>query len=123
MFESKFHPGPNLDQRPRRGGLSPWGVIDDASEIRPGIWFVFTPSHGGLYLEPDALEAMPEPARSRDGWYEEDCEALLPFLFLGLKLKAVTREELAEHVRLWFKDYPEILREVDRLEASAGALR
>lgn len=81
-----------------KGSASPWGVIDWAREIAPGIVSVSTASHGGFYVSRERLATMPEAlARvptyversagvkivtvAGDGfggrWYEEDCDAAL----------------------------------------------
>ena len=57
---------------------SPWGRIDHATELAPGIWGVETASHGGLCLSSSRLAAMPETMRetncSPGRWFEEDCD-------------------------------------------------
>jgi len=58
---------------------TPWGYADHVREIAPGIIEYSTPSHGGIYLSAELLEAMPSKFRSftpwaGDGWYEEDCD-------------------------------------------------
>ena len=59
---------------------SPWGRIDWQKEIAPGIISVSTPSHGGYWLSPDRIDAMPANLKKTDSrycpvnWYEEDCE-------------------------------------------------
>ena len=62
----------------------PWGQIDHAEQIAPGIWSVSTPSHGGLILSAQRLAFMPlalryvEPFTRIAGAYEEDCDACIP---------------------------------------------
>ena len=63
---------------PQVGHISPWGQIDGIEELADGIVQVFTPGHGGIWLSPERLAAMPAEQRSTDGWYEEDCEAVFP---------------------------------------------
>lgn len=59
---------------------SPWGKPDFVREIAPGIWSVWTPSHGGYRVSAERLAAMPAALRefqtfnNNDGWYEEDCD-------------------------------------------------
>ena len=73
---------------PREGDTSPWGRIDGATPLGPEAVFVTTPSHGGIWVTPDALAKIPEPLRataySGDGWFEEDCDWCIPYLVLGL---------------------------------------
>lgn len=69
------------------GNVSPWGVIDRALELAPGIVSMTTDSHGGIWLSPERVMAMPQalarvktfverslgaqPSPGR--WYQEDC--------------------------------------------------
>lgn len=53
---------------------TPWGPADYRRMIAPGIVFLSTPSHGGAYLSKELQDKMPAHRRTRDGWYEEDCE-------------------------------------------------
>ena len=55
---------------------TPWGNADHVRVVAEGITEVATPSHGGFHLSPDRVAQMPEGARKRSGWYEEDCEAM-----------------------------------------------
>ena len=59
---------------PHVGDSSPWGRIDHARTLAPGIVSVGTASHGGIHLRADLNAAIPESLRSSDAWYEEDCE-------------------------------------------------
>ena len=62
---------------------SPWGPVQGSEELAPGIWSVWTASHGGIKLSPERLEAMrpalrdigeKSPYHERGGWFEEDAE-------------------------------------------------
>lgn len=57
-----------------RGKRSPWGTIDHARDIAPGIVEVATPSHGGIKLDRYRNREVPAAARRKGGWYEEDCD-------------------------------------------------
>lgn len=57
-----------------QGSRSPWGTVDDAQPIAPGITSVGTPGHGGYKLSPERNKAVHPAWRDRNGWYEEDCE-------------------------------------------------
>ena len=78
-----FRPEP-----PREGCPSPWGVIDGVTSLGPDAVLVTTPSHGGIWVTPAALERIPEALRasgySGGGWFEEDCDWCIPYLVLGL---------------------------------------
>ena len=73
---------------PREGDASPWGRIDNVTPLGPEAVSVTTPSHGGIWVTPDALERIPQPLRataySGGGWFEEDCDWCIPYLVLGL---------------------------------------
>lgn len=80
----------------KAGDGTPWGRADYVKEIAPGLVLVGTPSHGGFWLAPERLAAMPAelaaivpfversvgrvagPHAGR--WYEEDCDAALVVL-------------------------------------------
>lgn len=78
MFNSPYHNGPTPNYPPRDGDISPWGQIQTVHDVLYGIVFVTTARHGGFLLSPERLNQMPEHMRSRDGWYEEDCEVAMP---------------------------------------------
>jgi hypothetical protein len=73
---------------PRKGDPSPWGLIDQVTPLGADAVVVSTPSHGGVWVSPAALERIPEPLRetaySGRGWFEEDCDWCIPYLALGL---------------------------------------
>jgi hypothetical protein len=70
------------------GKRSPWGIIDCSEEIADGIWQVMTPGHGGIWLSPSRRQQMPAYLRNwtskygdvSNGWYEEDCDWVVPCL-------------------------------------------
>ena len=57
---------------------SPWGQVESAVELAPGIWQVTTPSHGGIWLSDERMELMPKAmwntAYSKAPWFEEDVD-------------------------------------------------
>lgn len=57
---------------------SPWGAVQHANHLAAGIWSVDTASHGGIFLSPERLAAMPENYRTKSfaggAWFEEDCD-------------------------------------------------
>lgn len=71
---------------PRVGDSSPWGRIQTVDAIPDvgGMVSVSTAGHGGLWVPPDRRADMPPGWRTR-AWFEEDCEAAIPILFLGVK--------------------------------------
>ncbi len=62
--------------------FTPWGMSDSQTTLAPGIISYSTPSHGGIYLDEEHNQKMPEGMRNESGWYEEDCEwAKVTFIF------------------------------------------
>lgn len=64
---------------------TPWGPAHSADELAPGIISVSTGSHGGIHLNSRRVEQLPAPLRSITpfaglGWYEEDCDWIIPAL-------------------------------------------
>lgn len=58
----------------RSGTMSPWGAVQDTTNVAEGIQFVETASHGGVYLSPERNRKVPGSIRNDPGWYEEDSE-------------------------------------------------
>jgi len=110
--------------KPKEGSQSPWGTIDGVTDILPGMWFVSTPSHGGIKLSPERQKQIPESLRlgkravpyvpdTGKSWYEEDCEWAIPYCVFEKELKEQGRgiagklwsnERHKETLRTW---YPE----------------
>jgi hypothetical protein len=118
-----------LDGGQMKGKNSPWGVIDWARELAPGVWTVTTPGHGGIWLSPERVAGMPEAVRavatfversvgrvsgSASGrWYEEDCDAALvalafPELFPREFIPVAVKIASGYHVTIaaWFDSLP-----------------
>ena len=77
------------DAAPQIGGQSPWGTIDHMAKLADGVIFVFTPSHGGVWLSDDRVKEIPESIISTNflgfrKWWEEDCDAIKVLRVLGL---------------------------------------
>ena len=57
---------------------SPWGAIQDAKQEMPGVWKVYTASHGGYILSAERFAAMPAACKINmyggGKCFEEDCE-------------------------------------------------
>jgi hypothetical protein len=74
--------------RPVVGGHSPWGTIQHVHELGPHCVGVETASHGGIWVDAGGLELIPEAFRSTGfsdkGWFEEDCDWAIPYVWLGL---------------------------------------
>lgn len=54
-----------------RPAVSPWGAVELADQLLPGIWSVVTSSHGGLILSAARQAAMPGPLALDGGFYEK----------------------------------------------------
>ena len=63
------------------GDRSPWGTVESANPVAPGLVIVDTGSHAGVKLSPERNAALPAPLRNRSGWYEEDSERFIPEAF------------------------------------------
>jgi hypothetical protein len=65
------------------------------TEQGPGIWTVYTPGHGGVYVAPELYATMPKVLKatpySDGGWFEEDCDWAIP--------RIVFDERFANHPR------------------------
>lgn len=109
---------------------SPWGMIDHADEIIPGVWSVGTPSHGGLLLSPERQAAMPDGVRRAGAAYEEDAEwslVALAFLneFAAIACGERTMADIAlEHARNWYPvEYAILTGETPTAANSSGIRR
>lgn len=78
----------------REGQHTLWGPAQTVKELVPGIWVVSTASHGGVFVEPEKWESMPEYMRrtpySQGGYFEEDCDWCLPFVVFEVELRQST---------------------------------
>jgi hypothetical protein len=60
-----------------------WGQPQGGwTRVAPGIYSCITASHGGYWLSPARLAAMPDAIRAQSWngtspWFEEDCDVLL----------------------------------------------
>ena len=84
---------------PQAGGQTPWGEAVVVEEVEPDVWLVRARDHGGYWLGLDALARLPAPARTTDGWYEEDLAAMVPAVFLGWADRTPQGEETRRLVR------------------------
>ena len=110
---------------PRLHGSSPWDQIDFLRVIAPGVVSVSTPSHGGLWISPELEATIPADCQAiarqyaPAGWYEEDCDCLIPIALLeGFDPKhvAVARNYAMKNAR-----FAPIARELDRRHITIAA--
>src|SRR5271156_3687241 len=83
------------------GMSTPWGRADNVETITEGIWFVSTPSHGGIVLDKAHKSLMPKPFRNNK-WYEEDCEAGKVIITFPEAFKESTVKAAHASVKNWF---------------------
>ena len=90
---------------------SPWGKPDSQKTIAPGIIQVWTPSHGGFWVDPTRLHEMSErvpelltPSQffrysgnmAAGAWFEEDSECARVFMAFPEFFPGVDQEEVAK---------------------------
>jgi hypothetical protein len=77
---------------------SPWGAIQTAEQVAPGIWHVTTAGHGGLILSPERYAAMPRELQSnicgRGTAFEEDAEWALVAAWYPEAFLHIPKDEL-----------------------------
>lgn len=101
---------------------TPWGKAQTVTTVAPGIVVVDTAGHGGVKLDRKRNAKIPMAARLHGGWYEEDCEALIPLLVFYDEMKSTiapsaTRAKLAESLRRWLPESLNALVEAKLVEA------
>jgi len=82
---------------------SPWGAVQNATELAEGIWSVSTAGHGGIKLSPQRSKRVPIVWRRTDGWYEEDCHWAVVAVTFGESAGFTPAHVAAAHKTL--KDY------------------
>lgn len=75
-------------QSSARPDATPWGSIDSAEQIHPGIWHVTTPSHGGFLLSDERQSGMPDSLGLATSVYEEDVDYALVVLAFAREFTA-----------------------------------
>ena len=91
------------DRPPRTGDYTPWGCIDSVREEADGVYFVNTPSHGGLWLSLERAATLPDdyqPFTRNRQWHEEDVDAFMIACYFDLPDADAERcDSLAEQLR------------------------
>lgn len=115
-MNSPYHHGARRTTPPRPGDPTPWGDAQHVDRYpHEGVYFVSTAGHGGFWLDAGALAELPESARSADGWYEEDCEAVLVLVAFPWLFPHVSADQIAA----WLDEYAaDHSRELGRDEGS-----
>jgi len=83
-----------LEMQDRQPTTTPWGQVQEARTIAPGISVLSTASHGGIYLSPEFNDQVPDQVKQQtfnclgfQGFYEEDEDAqLIRDLFPQLRI-------------------------------------
>lgn len=97
----RIHP---TGSRPR---TSPWGTVQQAEHVIPGVWDVSTAGHGGVLVCPGLNALIPAALRSPDGSYEEDEEWCLPWVYLNLPPKPHWKPGADHHLTAFRNAYPD----------------
>lgn len=84
---------------------TPWGPPQNWSMVIPGVWQCHTASHGGWWLTPERLEAMPDELKAdtfgnSGAWFEEDSDWALIVRAFPNEFSEEMRAH-AEGDRLW----------------------
>lgn len=112
---------------------TPWGesqtretVVSDPSG---NIICVTTASHGGYFIPPKYQEKIPAYCRKSNGWYEEDCEWCIPFVFIlairdGEWCKKNYSQKIAYSALDTFREwYPDMYEKFYKIEIPEGLSR
>jgi hypothetical protein len=102
----------------RTGHNTPWGQADHVDTQYPirgphagdrsrPIFLVHTPSHGGIFVPPNVLGAIPAKVlastfaggQGMRGWFEEDCDVAAVYAFLPDYFHADTIERVMPRIR------------------------
>jgi hypothetical protein len=99
------------------GSRSPWGKVQHVEVMSDGFVVVSTAGHGGAKISAELEKSIPVSLRSpflkKAGWYEEDCDILIPYYFLWDKLPEKVRSRIEERggkdwllrqLFIWHKD-------------------
>lgn len=97
----------------KEGSQTPWGPAQSVSELAPGIYVVDTAGHGGIKLDRRRQLSLPMGVRREGGWYEEDCEAVIPLVAFFDELHPgdeARRSRLIDSLACWNPNDLEVLR-------------
>ena len=69
---------------------TPWGKVQDAQELAPGIISYSTAGHGGIWLSAKRRAALnyDKSFLGTDEWWEEDCDWAVPYYAFAADIKA-----------------------------------
>lgn len=68
---------------------SPWGPVQDSTELADGIVEVSTASHGGIWLSRERQKEIryKENFLGSAEWWEEDCDWAVPYAFFSRDIR------------------------------------
>ncbi len=75
---------------------SPWGSVQHKTHLAPGVWFVGTASHGGIWVAPKLRSRIPAKAKNflkSRTWWEEDCDWVIPYIVFYSEIHAHASED------------------------------
>lgn len=81
---------------------TPWGDVQDIKQYRKGFYYYETASHGGYYLSKRYNNKIPAKYRNVDGWYEQDCDALIVEYFHYDITQPFSKEYIEEELENYF---------------------
>lgn len=90
-----------MSTKPRLGTTCRWGKIDHLEEITDGIWWVSTPSHGGILVDGVHNRQIPGYMRDVEGSYEEDCDWAIVATVFGDYFTEKQRRHARNILRDW----------------------
>ena len=69
---------------------TPWGAVQDAKVLAPGIISYSTASHGGIWLDSAHRKALNynKSWLNTDEWWEEDCDWSVPYIAFRKEIQA-----------------------------------
>jgi hypothetical protein len=109
-----------METTPRTGMDTPWGPAETVTPLgSDGAFQVQCLNHGGIFLPPHLLNQLPPSARAdgrrRDGWFEEDFEAMIPIAFLAdaIGIEHDLVRQVRQGIRISFQSFSKLLSPAD----------
>lgn len=106
---------------------TPWGPAQHVERLADGIYLISTAGHGGIWLSMPRIEQLHEAVgdyktwldreSGRGGWFEEDCDMLLPLVVFAADLPDKHREAVEKNRDACIAAMPDYMQpNVDRLK-------
>jgi len=87
---------------------TPWGPSQYADKLARGVTMYGTAGHGGIKVSDKLNREIPPEFRNESGWYEEDCEAVIPLYFLKERLLDYYDQGKSDMEGSWLKKWTDI---------------